>query len=141
MSDKWLFLIHSAISACNICCKLTATAALVVLKNFRGFLEWTTDSFYCNACHPKYRISHLIRCFLIPTRKLSPKVILHLKTRKNCRLLNVQKYLANYRVHLITCVLWGRKYGTCCIPRDCDHLLWCLILWLSGWHSPILERS
>ena len=115
---------------CNIHCKITAIAALVVFKKFRRVLEGMTNSFYCNAYRPKYRISYLIRrfFFLYPPRKLSPQIILQLITRKNCRLLNPQKYLTNYRVHLITCgVLWGRKYGKHCMLRACDHSVLCLI--------------
>ena len=45
--------------------------------------------------------------------KESPEITLRRNTGKLNRLLNPQKYLENYRVHLITCsALRGTKYGT-----------------------------
>jgi hypothetical protein len=100
----------------------------VTIKN----ITHTYGGFWQKCCHSQsfqsgwiismnfmnYHISHIIRYTyaLFPPWKISPKITVHLNTtRSNCYIrgvLNLQKYLANSRVGLITCsVLRGGKYG------------------------------
>jgi hypothetical protein len=114
---------------CNMHCKITAIliAALAVFKKFRGGLECATDWFYCNACCPKYH-KYLIRCifFLKNVPKTSSCIF---NTRKNCRLLNLQKYLANCGMHVV-CYIY-RTYSNSHTSRACDNSVWCRMLWLT----------
>jgi len=46
--------------------------------------------------------------------KKSPKIALHLYTRRKAKLVHRHKLLANYVLYLTTCtVLWDRTYGKC----------------------------